>query len=126
MAEELQFDFVVGNREASQKQKLCTPRVLAYYGLQKLPYKLDALEPYMSQRTLEVHWGEHHRGYLEGLNKQLAKSDILWCEILNSVLKRNIKKSEEDILVPPLLKSAALWEKLKNIAFTACLDAMVD
>ncbi|KAH7851969.1 hypothetical protein Vadar_018991 [Vaccinium darrowii] len=51
-----------------QKRKQYTPRVLAYYGLQKPPYKLDALEPYMSQRTLEVHWGEHHRGYLEGPN----------------------------------------------------------
>ena len=32
----------------------------------------------MSQRTLEVHWGGHHRNYVEGLNKQLEKSDILY------------------------------------------------
>lgn len=47
----------------------------------------DALEPYMSQRTLEVHWGEHHRGYLEGLNKQLAKSDILYGYTLDELVK---------------------------------------
>lgn len=70
-----------------QKQKQCTPRVLAYYGLQKPPYKLDALEPFMSQRTLEVHWGEHHRGYLEGLNKQLAKNDILYGYTLDELVK---------------------------------------
>lgn len=47
----------------------------------------DALEPYMSQRTLEVHWGEHHRGYLEGLNKQLAKSDKLYGYTLDELVK---------------------------------------
>lgn len=46
----------------------------------------DALEPYMSQRTLEVHWGEHHRGYLEGLNKQLAKSDKLYGYTLDELV----------------------------------------
>lgn len=38
----------------------------------------DALEPYMSKRTLEVHWGAHHRGYVEALNKQLEKNDALY------------------------------------------------
>ncbi|PIA26684.1 hypothetical protein AQUCO_09100083v1 [Aquilegia coerulea] len=47
------------------------PKVFAFYGLTDPPYKLDALEPYMSQRTLELHWGQHHRNYVEGLNKQL-------------------------------------------------------
>ncbi|KAE9459078.1 hypothetical protein C3L33_09028, partial [Rhododendron williamsianum] len=50
----------------------------------------DALEPYMSQRTLEVHWGEHHRGYLEGLNKQLAKSDKLYGYTLDELVKARI------------------------------------
>ncbi|KAG0486415.1 hypothetical protein HPP92_008510 [Vanilla planifolia] len=49
-------------------------RIFAYYGLTIPPYKLDALEPYMSKRTLELHWGRHHRGYVESLNKQLKNS----------------------------------------------------
>lgn len=53
-------------------------KVVAYYGLKSPPYKLDALEPYMSQRTLEVHWGGHHRGYVDALNKQLEKNDVLY------------------------------------------------
>ncbi|CAN6576246.1 unnamed protein product [Malus baccata var. baccata] len=47
----------------------------------------DALEPYMSQRTLEVHWGGHHRNYVEGLNKQLEKSDVQYGYIFDELVK---------------------------------------
>ncbi|KAI8547848.1 hypothetical protein RHMOL_Rhmol07G0227500 [Rhododendron molle] len=90
----------------SQKQKQCTPRVLAYYGLQKPPYKLDALEPYMSQRTLEMHWGEHHRGYLEGLNKQLAKSDILYGYTLDELVKATYNHGNP---LPEFNNAAQVW-----------------
>ncbi|CAA7411104.1 unnamed protein product [Spirodela intermedia] len=40
------------------------------------PYPLDALEPYMSQKTLEFHWGKHHRGYVDNLNKQIVGTDL--------------------------------------------------
>ena len=33
--------------------------------LPPLPYATDALEPYLSRRTLAVHHGHHHAGYLE-------------------------------------------------------------
>ncbi|PRQ54838.1 putative superoxide dismutase [Rosa chinensis] len=41
----------------------------------------------MSQRTLEVHWGGHHRNFLEGLNKQLEKSDILYGYTFDELVK---------------------------------------
>lgn len=36
--------------------------------LMKLPYGLDALEPYMSKETLEYHYGKHHQTYVTKLN----------------------------------------------------------
>jgi Fe-Mn family superoxide dismutase len=33
--------------------------------LPALPYALDALEPHMSQRTLEFHYGKHHKAYVD-------------------------------------------------------------
>lgn len=47
----------------------------------------DALEPYMSKRTLEVHWGKHHREYVEGLNKQLANSPVLYGYTLEELIR---------------------------------------
>ncbi len=36
--------------------------------LMKLPFELDALEPYISKETLEYHHGKHHAGYVNKLN----------------------------------------------------------
>lgn len=36
--------------------------------LMKLPYKPDALEPYMSAETVDFHYGKHHRKYVDTLN----------------------------------------------------------
>jgi Fe-Mn family superoxide dismutase len=32
--------------------------------LPKLPYDMKALEPYISERTLQFHYGKHHQGYV--------------------------------------------------------------
>jgi Fe-Mn family superoxide dismutase len=33
-----------------------------------LPYAADALEPYISAKTLEFHYGKHHKAYVDKLN----------------------------------------------------------
>ena len=38
------------------------------FQLPELPYALDALEPHMSRRTLALHHGKHHKGYIDKLN----------------------------------------------------------
>ena len=40
--------------------------------LPKLPYAIDALEPYISQRTIEFHYGKHHQAYVNNLNKLIV------------------------------------------------------
>jgi superoxide dismutase, Fe-Mn family len=37
-----------------------------------LPYAQNALEPYMSAKTLEFHYGKHHKTYVDTLNKLVA------------------------------------------------------
>ena len=37
-----------------------------------LPYNRDALEPHISEETLNYHYGKHHTGYLNKLNKLAA------------------------------------------------------
>jgi superoxide dismutase, Fe-Mn family len=43
------------------------------YELPDLPYDYAALEPHYSARTLELHHGTHHAGYVKGLNSALEK-----------------------------------------------------
>lgn len=30
----------------------------------------------MSKQTLEFHWGKHHRGYVDNLNKQIIGTEL--------------------------------------------------
>ncbi|MBI1957399.1 MAG: superoxide dismutase [Candidatus Niyogibacteria bacterium] len=39
--------------------------------LPKLPYAYDALEPFIDARTMEIHHGKHHAGYVDKLNAAL-------------------------------------------------------
>ncbi len=41
-----------------------------------LPYATDALEPYMSARTFEFHYGKHHAAYVTNLNKLTEGTDM--------------------------------------------------
>ena len=46
------------------------------YTLPPLPYPYDALEPYIDQKTMEIHHDKHHAGYVNNLNKALEGSDL--------------------------------------------------
>ncbi|MBU1680706.1 MAG: superoxide dismutase [Bacteroidetes bacterium] len=41
---------------------------MAKFELPALPYSYDALEPHIDARTMEIHHGKHHAGYVAKLN----------------------------------------------------------
>jgi superoxide dismutase, Fe-Mn family len=44
--------------------------------LPKLPYALNALEPFISQRNIEFQYGKHHQAYVNNLNKLIAGTEF--------------------------------------------------
>ena len=54
--------------------------------LPDLPYALDALEPHVSSKTLEKHYGAHHRGYVTKLNGLIEGTDYAAMELEAMVL----------------------------------------
>ena len=46
------------------------------FELPKLPYELDALQPYISKETLEFHHGKHHQAYVNNLNKLIIGTEF--------------------------------------------------
>lgn len=42
------------------------------FSLSPLPYSTDALEPYIDQQTMEIHYSKHHQAYVNNLNAQVA------------------------------------------------------
>lgn len=46
------------------------------FELPKLPYAMNALEPYISERTMEFHYGKHHKAYVDNLNKLIQGTEF--------------------------------------------------
>jgi len=49
---------------------------MAKFELPKLPYAFDALEPHIDARTMEIHHGKHHNGYVTKLNDAVSGTDM--------------------------------------------------
>ena len=59
--------------------------------LPQLPYPKDALAPYVSEKTLEFHYGKHHNAYVVNANKLLEATDLA-----QEAPETIIKKTEGD------------------------------
>ncbi|MFC3149704.1 superoxide dismutase [Fe] [Litoribrevibacter euphylliae] len=59
------------------------------FELPALPYEINALEPHISQETLEFHHGKHHNTYVQKLNGLVEGTDLA-----NKSLEEIIKTSE--------------------------------
>ncbi|HYD62556.1 MAG TPA: superoxide dismutase [Fe] [Noviherbaspirillum sp.] len=68
--------------------------------LPPLPYAKDALQPHMSQETLEYHYGKHHQTYVTNLNNLIKGT-----EFENASLEDIIKKSSGGLFN----NSAQVW-----------------
>lgn len=62
--------------------------------LPKLPYKYDALEPWIDAKTMEIHYLKHHQAYIDKLNAALEKYPELFDTNVEDLLKslNNIPK----------------------------------
>ncbi|HXF96926.1 MAG TPA: superoxide dismutase [Gemmatimonadales bacterium] len=68
----------------------------AIHVLPPLPYDYAALEPYIDARTMEIHHGKHHQGYVNNLNAALEKHPELEGRTLEELL-RGIEQVPQDI-----------------------------
>ncbi|WP_028974347.1 superoxide dismutase [Spirochaeta cellobiosiphila] len=46
------------------------------FTLPELPYAFDALEPHIDAKTMEIHHGKHHSGYVSKLNAAVEGSSV--------------------------------------------------
>jgi Fe-Mn family superoxide dismutase len=60
--------------------------------LPELPYSFDALEPIISRKTLEFHYGKHHQAYVNNLNNLIPDTPFA-----DADLETIIRKAEGGI-----------------------------
>ncbi len=58
------------------------------FELPALPYAKDALEPHIDAKTMEIHHGKHHNGYVTKLNAAVEGTDMEG-KSLEELLKNN-------------------------------------
>lgn len=63
------------------------------FKLPPLEYPLDALEPWISKRTMEFHYLKHHQTYIDNLNKLIAGT-IFENMALPAIIKQTAGKPE--------------------------------
>lgn len=71
------------------------------FELMKLPYAQDALEPVLSKETISYHYGKHHQGYVDNLNKLIegtAYEDMELEEIIRETSVQIVKNDKTNSL----------------------------
>lgn len=63
--------------------------------LPDLPYGYDALEPHIDAKTMEIHHGKHHAGYVNKLNAALEGKDLQGKSVVE--LLQNLDAVPEEI-----------------------------
>ncbi len=71
-------------------------KIMSKYILPDLPYGFDSLEPYIDAKTMEIHHGKHHAGYVNKLNAALEKHPYLFDMPIENLLA-NLASVPEDI-----------------------------
>jgi Fe-Mn family superoxide dismutase len=73
--------------------------------LPSLPYAKNALAPYISEQTVEFHYGKHHAGYVTNLNKLVENT-----ELANASLEEVVKATAGDASKASIFNNAAqVW-----------------
>lgn len=68
------------------------------YQLPQLSYDFNALEPYIDEQTMRIHYGKHHQTYVDKLNAVLEKYPDLQEKDLKDIMKEldTIEVSDAD------------------------------
>ena len=60
----------IDNSNSSTAPGVASPHILP-----TLPYAENALEPIITAKTMSFHYGKHHKGYVDNLNKLIAGTE---------------------------------------------------
>ncbi|MGE5375290.1 MAG: superoxide dismutase [Bacteroidota bacterium] len=78
------------------------------FELPKLPYAVDALEPYIDAQTMTIHHDKHHQAYVTNLNAAIEKHPELAGKSLEDLLK-DLNAVPEDIRTAVRNNGGGAW-----------------
>lgn len=73
--------------------------------LEKLPYNYNALEPFISQKTVEFHYGKHQAGYVKTVCDLIDKTPMVDLDLENLI----ITAASDSVLTKLFNNAAQVW-----------------
>jgi superoxide dismutase, Fe-Mn family len=83
--------------------------------LPPLPYAKDALEPFISERTIEFHYGKHHQAYIDNTRKLIFGTEYAGLS-LKEIVQKSSGKPEQSAIFNNAAQSFNhdfLWKSMK-------------
>lgn len=82
--------------------------------LPPLPYEAGALAPHISQRTIETHYGKHHKGYVEKANQLIAGTPMADFS-LEEIVRASAEEEDRDLFnnAAQAWNHAFYWRSMK-------------
>ena len=91
------------------------------FTLSLLPFEKIALEPYISARTLEFHYGKHHQTYVDNLNKLVNGTDLETENLENIIIKTKGSANQLSIFnnAAQIYNHEFFWKSLRPTSTTS-------
>lgn len=70
---------------------------MEFFTLPALPYEQNALEPHISAKTISVHYGKHHQGYVDHLNELVSETEFEGLKLEMLIAKTSGRAGKADI-----------------------------
>jgi len=81
-----------------------------------LPYKLNALEPYLTENQVRLHFEGHLKGYVDKLNKIPEVVDRDWLYLEDLVVSSNRERASDPLAdLPPVEKKSYLFNQSSQV-----------
>ncbi|MFZ4648484.1 MAG: superoxide dismutase [Patescibacteria group bacterium] len=88
------------------------------FTLNSLPFEKKSLEPVISEKTLEFHYGKHHQTYVDNLNKLIVGMEFEGRSIVD-IIKATADKPEKSGIfnnAAQIYNHDFFWQSLKPVA----------
>ena len=85
------------------------------FKLAALPYTKDALEPHLSANAMGFHYGKHHQGYVDNLNKLIVGTDMAGLPVEEIIRKTAIQSDKTAIFnnAAQVWNHTFFWKSMK-------------
>jgi len=83
--------------------------------LPELQFEKNALEPYISAKTLEFHYGKHHQGYIDKTNQAIKGTDMEGHDLKMIVNETSLNPDQKELFnnAAQAWNHSFFWECLK-------------